>query len=118
MQGDTRKRRAHTRPLRKRSEAKTKAVIPLFDRCEDFLDFDWGPWFEIAKFRLLVCAIPGMPQGTTYEIDLERCITVAQKCDWLAQVAEKSWASRDVLGGLVKAMDAIVGLRPRAGERQ
>jgi len=117
MQGDTRKRRAHTRPLRKRSKTKTKGVIPLFDRCEDCLNFDWGPWFEDVRARVLVCLIPGMPMGVTYEIDLDRCITAAQKCDWLAQIAEKSWADRDVLGGLVKAMDAIVGLRPRVGER-
>jgi hypothetical protein len=117
MQGNTRKRSTRTGTLRKRSKAKTKTVVPMFDRCEDFLDFDWGPWFEMVKHRMLVCSIPGMPQGVTYEIDLERCITPAQKCDWLAQVAEKSWADRDVLGGLVKALDAIVGLRPRAGER-
>ena len=114
MQSNTRKRRAHSRSLRKGSQAKTKTVIPL-DRCEDLIALDWGPWVEIPGY--LECQIPGMRKGLTYEIDLERCITSAQKCDWLAQIAEKSWADRDVLGGLVKALDAIVGLRPRVGER-
>lgn len=117
MQSDTRKRSAHTRSLRQRGKAKTKTVIPLLDRCEDLTDFDWGPWFQDVKARVLFCVIPEMPIGVTYEIDLDRCITLAQKCDWLAQIAEKTWASRDVLGGLVRAMNAIVGLRPRAGER-
>ena len=115
MQGDTRKRRAHTRPLRKRSQAQA-AVIPLLDRCED-MPPDWGPWFKDLGLRALVCKVPGFPKGTEYVIGLEQCRTPAQKFDWLAQIAEKAWATREVLGGLVQALDETVGLRPVAGER-
>lgn len=115
MQGDSGKRGAHTGTLRKRSKKKTEKVIPLYDRCEDTEPEDWGPWYYDGKLEMLVCKIPGYE--STYEIDLDRCQTSVQKCDWLAQIAEKSWATRDVLGGLVQALYSSVGLRPELGER-
>jgi hypothetical protein len=90
--------------------------MPRLDRCEDMLP-DWGPWYQDWGAKSLVCEIPGYPKGSEYVIELSRAQTPAQKCDWLAQVAEKAWATREVLGGLVQAFDATVGLRPGAGER-
>lgn len=116
MPGDTRKRLARIRPLRKRGQEKAAEVNAPLDRCED-MPPDWGPWFRDWGAGLLVCDIPGFPKGAQYEISLTRCQTSAQKCDWLAQIAEKSWATREVLGGLVQALDAVVGLRPEPGER-
>jgi hypothetical protein len=77
----------------------------------------YGIWKHDRKGERLWCEIPGYPKGSIYEIDLRRAQTSAAKCDWLAQIAEKSWADRDVLGGLAEALDATVGLRPGVGER-
>ena len=116
MQGDTRKRRAHPRSLRQGSKASAK-VIPMLDRCEDSMPTVWGPWHLINDGQFLVCDLPGCFSGQQYEIDLKRAKLASQKCDWLAQLAEKTWANREVLGGLVQALDATVGLRPGPGER-
>jgi hypothetical protein len=113
MQGNTRKRSAHIGTFRKGSKAKTKAIRHV-DRCEDTVA-DFGPWYYDGHAEMLVCEIPDFK--ATYEIDLDRCQTASQKCDWLAQIAEKTWGNRDVLGGLVQAFDTIVGLRPGVGER-
>jgi len=56
-------------------------------------------------------------KGAMYVIPINRCRTSAQKCDWLAQIAEKTWGTPEVLGYLVQALDAVVGLRPEVGER-
>lgn len=77
----------------------------------------WGPWWHDQKGKMLVCQIPGFPKHATYEIDLDRCQTAAAKCDWLAQIAEKTWGTLEVLGGLVRAMDEVVGLRPGPEDR-
>ena len=77
----------------------------------------WGPWHLIGHEQFLACDIPGFPGMSRYEIDLKRVKSASQKCDWLAQLAEKTWANREVLGGLVQALDATVGLRPGPGER-
>jgi len=77
----------------------------------------WGPWHYSAKYKMLVCQIPDFPKHATYEIELDRCKTSAEKCDWLAQIAEKTWGTPEVLGYLVQALDETVGLRPEAGER-
>jgi hypothetical protein len=47
-----------------------------------------------------------------YYVDLERCLTSAQMLDWIIQVAGKTWATADVLAGLVHALDEV--LRPQA----
>lgn len=115
MQGDSGRRLARVRPLRKRSQAKAPPLST--PERDETAPPDWGPWFRDWGANMLVCEIPDFPKGSQYEIDLKRCQTSAQKCDWLAQIAEKSWATREVLGGLVQALDAVVGLRPEPGER-
>ena len=119
MQGDSGKRRPCSRPLRKRSKATPEKVIELFDRCEDTESTtQWGAWrLDFKRSVLLGKRGEGYPLNSEYEIPLMLCRTSAQKCDWLAQVAEKSWATREVLGGLVQAFDATMGLRPGEGER-
>jgi len=77
----------------------------------------WGIWKYDPKDRVLVGTPKDFP-GCLYEIDLDRCQTSGQKCDWLAQIAEKTWASPEVLGHLVQALDEVVGLRPGAGDRE
>jgi len=78
----------------------------------------WGSWKYNKRHHMLVGTLgSNYPAGATYEIALSRCHTSAQKCDWLAQVAEKTWATSEILGDLVRALDATVGLRPEVGER-
>lgn len=44
-----------------------------------------------------------------YEVDLESASqSSAEALDWIAQVAEKSWATPSILGGLVRAMNRII----------
>jgi hypothetical protein len=42
-----------------------------------------------------------------YEIDLEKCRTSAKTLDWIAQVGSKLWATDEVLGGLVRALNCV-----------
>lgn len=114
MQGDHGKRRKDPRPLRKRSKAAQSETVTAGYR------WDWlryGVWARKPLTDVVWCQIPGFPKGSYYEIDLARAQTSAQKCDWLAQIAEKSWATQEILGALVQMLDATVGLRPGVGDR-
>lgn len=69
----------------------------------------WGPWkFEQATRRL---ALYGEGDRWRYEIDLERCKTAVEILDWLAQVAGKSWATPDMLGWLLLALNELLSLQ-------
>ena len=89
----------------------------MFDRCEDTMPTVWGPWQLDRKANVLLGDTGFNGRYSKYEIDLDRCQTLAQKCDWLAHIAEKSWATPAVLGYLVRALDETVGLRPLVGKR-
>ncbi len=43
-----------------------------------------------------------------YYVDLERCTTSAEVCDWIFQIAKKLWASDDVLAELIHALDDVL----------
>jgi len=68
---------------------------------------DWGTWRVDPTNYTLVA-------GTwrTYYVDLERCLTSAEVLDWIMQVDGKRFATRDVLAGLVRALDWL--LEPQA----
>jgi len=40
-----------------------------------------------------------------YEIDLERCTTSAQILDWIGQMCSKEWATSEIIGELVLALN-------------
>lgn len=40
-----------------------------------------------------------------YDVRLDECETANGLLDWIAQVNEKEWATPEIVGGLVKAMD-------------
>lgn len=43
-----------------------------------------------------------------YAVDLETCRTAAETLDWIFQVAGKMWASPEVLGNLILALDELL----------
>ncbi len=65
---------------------------------------DWGPWR--LKASTYVLEVPGR-----YEVDLERCLDSAEVLDYIAQVAGKRWATREVVGGLVMALDDVLNVQ-------
>jgi hypothetical protein len=52
----------------------------------------------------------GDPQtgGWMYAVNLDECNTSAGVLDWIAQVAEKTWATNDDLANLVRALHDIL----------
>lgn len=46
-----------------------------------------------------------------YGIYLDECNNSAQILDWIIQVSQKSWATNDVVGELVRALDDILGIQ-------
>jgi hypothetical protein len=67
----------------------------------------WGPWWYNAHNLTLEC-------GTweCYYVDLERCGSAGQTLDWIFQIAGKNWATAEVIGHLVEALDDL--LEPQA----
>lgn len=69
----------------------------------------WDVWRLDATNYQLGAYIRG---AYDYWVDLERCTTSAETLDWIIQIAEKSWATADVLAGLVHAFNDLI--RPQA----
>ena len=44
-----------------------------------------------------------------YCIELNRCHTAIEICSWLGQIAEKNWATKELLGELVMAFTLTTG---------
>lgn len=65
---------------------------------------DWRPWTLYAGASVL--ELPGR-----YEVDLERCRDSAEVLDWIVQVAGKSWATAEIVAGLVRALDDVLRLQ-------
>ena len=55
--------------------------------------------------------IGGSTNGTPYEIPLDQMPDSAAVLDWIAQVAQKTWATPLILGDLVLLLDAVLGLQ-------
>lgn len=64
----------------------------------------WGGW-TLDRERLVL-------ENKHYEVDLERALTGAQLCDWIFQVRQHSWASPEVIAGLLSAFEDL--LHPQA----
>lgn len=65
----------------------------------------WGNWTLNAKYRTLDY------KEDQYSIRLESMTSSAPVLDWIAQLSEKTWASREDIGYLVEALDDIFGLQ-------
>jgi hypothetical protein len=59
---------------------------------------------------------PGRSGDDLYWIPADRIVD-REVPDWLAQVAEKSWCSFRVLGGLTRALELLVGGTAGSGWR-
>ena len=88
----------------------TPTPVDLRALMERRIRSDWGPWVLETSTRVL--ALYSDHGDYLYEIDLDGCTTPAVVLDWLCQVAGKTWATDDVLAGLVRALDDV--LHPQA----
>jgi len=68
----------------------------------------WGPWRYDKPRAVLIWEQEGRHR---YEVDLERCTDSATLLDWIAQVAEKSDASPEVVGNLVIGLNELFSLQ-------
>ncbi|HEX4473999.1 MAG TPA: hypothetical protein VH142_02910 [Polyangiaceae bacterium] len=66
----------------------------------------FGPW-RFHRSKLTLELVVGRRRDV-YEVDLERCETAAACLDWIMQIAAKTWATPDVIAGLVDAFDALL----------
>lgn len=67
---------------------------------------DWGPWRLGTRSWVLY------PTGPyRYEVDLEECLDSARVLDWIAQVAQKTWADNATVAGLIRALDDVLQLQ-------
>jgi hypothetical protein len=60
--------------------------------------------------RELVCWVGGHEQ---YAVDLDRCQTATAVLDWVCQVGWKLWATPEIVGWLVKAINDTVDPQAR-----
>ena len=74
------------------------------------------PTVEGWTFRpKLNCLTYDVTKYHRYHVRLDGCKTAIGLLDWLAQVSDKDWGTPEVVGGLVKAMEAHAGgIRRRA----
>ena len=63
----------------------------------------WGGWRR--RGRALIYG------RDDYQIDLTTCTSSAEVLDWIAQVAQKNWATSSCLAGLVRALDDTLDLQ-------
>ncbi|HWC38370.1 MAG TPA: hypothetical protein VG476_07565 [Acidimicrobiales bacterium] len=70
----------------------------------------WGSWTFDRRTMTLDFA-PYSGRAYEYSVLLDKCITCAQVLDSIAQVAGKTWATPEVVGDLVAALDDLLGLQ-------
>lgn len=74
----------------------------------------WGCWRLDKETNTLVMQkslCPGEESNDLYKIDLERCNTSAAILDFIVQMSQKMWITREDLGYLVEAFDDLFTLQ-------
>ena len=74
----------------------------------------WGNWrFDQEENSLIICKslCPGEEEKDLYKVDLERCNSSAAILDWIVQIGQKLWITREDIGNLVEALDDIFSLQ-------
>ena len=66
----------------------------------------WGKWVVDAQSLTLDYKEDGAHEEK-YHIDLTLIDSSSQMLDWIIQVSEKQWCSREEVGNLVRALDEI-----------
>lgn len=67
----------------------------------------WRGWYLDRKNIALVHREP----GGEYDVDILRCRSSAETLDWIIQIAHKSWATDDVIAGLIRALDDLIDVQ-------
>jgi hypothetical protein len=70
----------------------------------------WGGWRFIEDARVL--ELHDSAGRLVHEVNLDRCRTSAEVCDWVFQIVGKSWVTDAIIAGLVRALDEL--LQPQA----
>jgi hypothetical protein len=83
-----------------------EALVAVKDRMRRT---SWGCWRYVAGNLTLEARDE---RGYFYDVDLDRCRTSAEVCDWIFQVAGKTWATKTILADLIHALDDL--LSPQA----
>ncbi len=65
----------------------------------------WGPW-HFRESSLVLELNFRRPGGSNdwYEIHLADCCSSAEVLDWIMQIADKSWASDEIIANLIRAL--------------
>lgn len=72
----------------------------------------WGAVVQLHRDpRVIWIRLPEVGTHAEYEIDLDRVKTCRDVCDWLSHLIEKNWATPEVLGNVVRALDAAGCMR-------
>jgi hypothetical protein len=66
----------------------------------------WGPWTYDPKS--LTLNLGADHQAARYYVDLEECRTSAATMDRIFQIAGKTWATPEVMHGLITAIDDLL----------
>jgi hypothetical protein len=67
----------------------------------------WGGW-RLTDVRSLALD-EGLRGRRIYEVDLDRVATSTDALDWLCQVGRKAWATHQIVGDLLRALECCVG---------
>jgi len=67
---------------------------------------DYGFWHLDRKLLTLTLSADS-PSGYEYEIDLERFVSSGEMLDFIMQIASKSWATPEIIGTFVMALNDI-----------
>lgn len=70
----------------------------------------WGGW-KLRKRTYELTYKPYADRPYNYPVDLETFTSPAAVLDMIAQVTEKTWATNECIGGLVRAINDILRLQ-------
>jgi len=75
-----------------------------------------NPWrFDEGTENIFItfeaAGIKGGGDADVYYIPAATLTSPSEVLDWLAQLSEKTWATNEILGGLVRALDVLGVLR-------
>jgi hypothetical protein len=78
-------------------------TLDLSKRYEPKYGVDWGKYWKFDE-KILTLTYPEME----YEVDLETIISTGELCDWIFQIARKSWATEPVLHDFIQSLDWLL----------
>lgn len=67
---------------------------------------DWRGWYYEPEYQTLSYYPPGHATELYY-VELTRCTCFAEAWDWVAHISCKTWATDEVLAGLVRALTEL-----------